>query len=143
MNTKISIIVPIYNVEKYLLRCIESVLSQDYTDFELILVDDGSPDRCPQICDEYAKRDSRIKVIHKKNGGLVSARQAGFLLAKGKYILHLDSDDWLMPHAITTLYNYAEQGDYDIVRGCNRRVYDDGSYTIERGRFYQDRGGWL
>ena len=136
-NVKISILVPVYNVEQYLPRCIESVLAQDFQDWEMILVDDGSPDKCPQICDEYSQKDLRIKVLHKKNGGLVSARQAGFLLAKGKYILHLDSDDWLMPHAITTLYNYAEQGDYDIVRGCNRRVYDDGSYTIERGRFYK------
>mgnify|MGYP002711065744 FL=1 len=136
-NSIISILIPVYNVERYLPRCIESVLSQDFQDWEMILVDDGSPDKCPQICDEYSQKDLRIKVLHKKNGGLVSARQAGYLLAKGKYILHLDSDDWLMPHAIATLYNYAEQGDYDIVRGCNRRVYDDGSFTIERGRFYK------
>ena len=137
MTVKISVIVPIYNVESYLMRCIDSVLSQDFNDYELILVDDGSPDKCPQICDEYAGKDNRIKVIHKKNGGLVSARQAGFAVSQGKYILHVDSDDWLMPHAISTLYKYAAQGDYDIVRGCNRRVYDDGSFTIERGRFYK------
>ena len=87
-NVKISILVPVYNVEQYLPRCIESVLSQDFQDWEMILVDDGSPDKCPQICDEYSQKDLRIKVLHKKNGGLVSARQAGFLLAKGKYILH-------------------------------------------------------
>lgn len=136
-NPKVSILVPIYNVEKYLKRCIDSVLSQDFTDYELILVDDGSPDKCPQICDEYAKKDSRIRVVHKENGGLVSARLAGLAVSKGKYILHVDSDDWLMPHAISTLYDYAKQGDYDIVRGCNRRVYDDGSFTIERGYFYK------
>lgn len=137
MNTEISILVPVYNVEQYLPRCIDSVLSQDFKDYELILVDDGSPDLCPQICDEYAAKDSRIKVIHKKNGGVVSARQAGFVVSQGKYILHVDSDDWLMPHTISTLYKYAEQGGYDIVRGCNRRVHDGGSFTIERGRFYK------
>lgn len=136
MKVDVSVIVPMYMVESYLPRCIDSVLSQDFMDYELILVDDGSPDECPRICDEYAKQDARIKVIHKKNGGSVSARQAGFAVSKGKYILLVDSDDWLMPHAISTLYKYAEQGSYDIVRGCNRRVYDDGSFTIERGHFY-------
>ncbi len=136
-NVIISILVPVYNVEQYLPRCIESVLSQDFQDWEMILVDDGSSDKSPQICDEFAEKDSRIKVIHKQNGGLVEARQAGLDAAKGEYLMFLDSDDWLMPHAITTLYNYAELGDYDIVRGCNRRVYDDGSFTIERGRFYK------
>lgn len=136
-NVIISILVPVYNVEQYLPRCIESVLSQDFQDWEMILVDDGSSDKSPQICDEFAEKDSRIKVIHKQNGGQVEARQAGLDAAKGEYLMFLDSDDWLMPHAITTLYNYAELGDYDIVRGCNRRVYDDGSFTIERGRFYK------
>ncbi len=136
MKVKVSVIVPIYKVESHLPRCIDSVLSQDFNDYELILVDDGSPDRCPQICDEYAKKDNRIKVIHKQNGGLVSARQVGFVVSKGKYIFHVDSDDWLMPHAISTLYKNAEIGDYDIVRGCNRRVYDDGNFTIECGHFY-------
>ena len=93
-NPKVSILVPIYNVEKYLPRCIESVLSQDFRDYELILVDDGSPDQCPQICDEYAKKDSRIKVVHKQNGGLVSARLAGFMEARGEYLVFLDSDDY-------------------------------------------------
>ena len=88
-----SVIVPIYNIEKYIRRCIDSVLLQSFTDFELILVDDGSPDRCGAICDEYAKKDERIKVIHKENGGLVSARQAGIKVASGDYIFHLDGDD--------------------------------------------------
>lgn len=88
-----SVIVPIYKVEKYIKRCIDSVLMQSYTDFELILVDDGSPDQCPAICDKYAESDSRIKVIHKENGGLVSARQAGIRIAAGEYIFNLDGDD--------------------------------------------------
>ena len=90
-----SIIVPIYKVEKYLPQCIESILAQTYKHFELILVDDGSPDNCPQICDEYAKKDSRIKVVHKTNGGVVSARKAGVSESKGEYVTFVDGDDWV------------------------------------------------
>ncbi|MBR5110739.1 MAG: glycosyltransferase [Clostridia bacterium] len=90
----LSVIVPVYNVEKYLHRCVDSILKQTYPDFELILVDDGSPDQCPQICDEYARKDPRVKVIHKPNGGLVSARNAGILASRGDYICYVDSDDW-------------------------------------------------
>ena len=89
-----SVIVPVYKVEKYLRKCVDSILEQDFTDFELILVDDGSPDNCPQICDEYEKADSRVKVVHKENGGLSSARNEGLACAKGEYIVYLDSDDF-------------------------------------------------
>ena len=92
---KVSAIVPVYNVEKYIYRCVDSILNQTFSDFELILVDDGSPDNCPQICDEYAKKDSRIKVIHKENGGLSSARNAGLDIASGEWISFIDSDDWI------------------------------------------------
>lgn len=91
---KFSVIIPIYKVEQYLRQCVDSVLAQTYTDVEIILVDDGSPDSCPAICDEYAKKDSRIKVIHKPNGGLSDARNAGLDMAQGEYVLFLDSDDW-------------------------------------------------
>lgn len=132
---KVSILVPIYNVEKYLPRCIESVLSQDFRDYELILVDDGSPDQCPQICDEYAKKDSRIKVVHKKNGGLVSARLAGFMEARGEYLMFLDSDDYLYPYAISCLYNKIIEG-YDIVRGRHNKVsMTDELYGLEHFEF--------
>lgn len=139
-NPKVSILVPIYNVEKYLRRCIESVLSQDFKDYELILVDDGSPDRCPQICDEYAKKDSRIKVVHKQNGGLVSARLAGFKEAIGEYVMHVDSDDYLLPGAVSTLYNTAKEGDYDVVKSRPLRENSKGkrwqeSYRINDGKF--------
>lgn len=90
-----SVIVPIYGVEKYLPQCINSILNQSFEDFELILVDDGSKDSCPEICDDFAKKDTRIQVIHKKNGGLVSARQAGVEVAKGKYVACVDGDDWI------------------------------------------------
>ena len=104
MNELISIIVPVYKVEKYLNRCIDSILNQTYTNFECILVDDGSPDNCPTICDEYAKIDSRIKVIHKSNGGLSSARNAGLDICQGEYICFIDSDDWVSPLYLEKLY---------------------------------------
>ena len=94
-NYLVSIILPIYNVEKYLDRCIQSILNQSYENLEIILVDDGSPDRSSEICDEYRKSDQRIKVVHKENGGLSDARNAGLILAKGKYIIFLDSDDYV------------------------------------------------
>ncbi len=100
-----SIIVPIYKIEQYLGQCIDSVLAQTFEDFELILVDDGSPDRCPIICDEYAQKDRRITVIHKANGGLVEARKTGVDAAIGKYIICLDGDDWLEP---TYLLDFAD-----------------------------------
>lgn len=134
-NPKVSILVPIYNVEKYLPRCIESVLSQDFKAYELILVDDGSPDQCPQICDEYAKKDSRIKVVHKQNGGLVSARLAGFMEARGEYLVFLDSDDYLYPYAISCLYTKIIEG-YDIVKGRHNKVsMTDELYGVEHFEF--------
>lgn len=95
MNSLISVIVPIYNVEEYLSRCIESIINQTYKNLEIILVDDGSQDNCPKICDDYASRDNRIKVIHKKNGGLSEARNVGMKVATGEYISFVDSDDWI------------------------------------------------
>ena len=112
----ISIIIPIYKVEKYLKRCVESVRKQTLTDLEIILVDDGSPDDCPGICDEYLKEDSRIKVIHKQNGGLASARNAGMNIATGNYLFFLDSDDWLEPDGMQRLYETAEKYQVDFVR---------------------------
>ena len=134
---KISVLVPVYNVEPYLQRCIDSVLNQDFTDWELILVDDGSPDRCPEICDRNAaEHPDQIKVVHKENGGLVSARLAGFRKAQGEYLIFLDSDDYLYPHAISVLYNKIAEG-YDIVKGRNNRVsQDDCMYGVEKTKFY-------
>ena len=101
---RISIIVPVYRVERYLNKCIESILNQTLTDFELILVDDGSPDKCPEFCDRYANRDSRIKVIHKPNGGLSDARNTGIREARGEYIGFVDGDDYIMPEMYQRLY---------------------------------------
>lgn len=97
MKDLISVIIPIYNVEKYLNKCIDSIINQTYKNLEIILVDDGSPDNCPQICDEYAKKDSRIKVIHKKNGGVSSARNVGLINSTGNYIGFIDPDDYIEP----------------------------------------------
>lgn len=105
---KISIIVPVYKAEKTLVQCVDSILGQSFADFELILVDDGSPDNSPEFCDEYAKKDSRIKVIHKENGGVSSARNAGIEKAQGEYICFVDSDDYVLKNHISSLLNTIE-----------------------------------
>ena len=111
-----SVIIPVYKVEAYLRQCVDSVLAQTFTDFEIILVDDGSPDRCPMMCDEYAEVDKRITVIHKKNGGLSSARNAGMRVAAGKYVVFLDSDDyWSSMTALDNIYTLANSCDFDII----------------------------
>ncbi|MBO5850765.1 MAG: glycosyltransferase [Clostridia bacterium] len=117
MNDLVSIIVPIYNVQKYLPHCIESVLNQTYKNFELILVDDGSPDRSGDICDYYAKKDSRIVVVHKENGGASTARNAGLYVAKGKYVNFIDGDDWISKDAIETFVKIIEKESVDLVVG--------------------------
>lgn len=118
-EVQISIIVPVYKVEQYLDRCIKSILNQTFTNLELILVDDGSPDRCPEICDEWERKDSRIKVIHKQNGGAGAARNAGLQIASGKYIGFVDSDDWIEANMYQELHQLATKYDADMVI-CNR-----------------------
>ena len=108
-NPLISIIVPIYNVEQYLNKCVDSIINQIYTNIEIILVDDGSPDRCGEICDEYSKQDNRIKVIHKKNGGLSDARNVAIDIAKGEFLTFIDSDDTVSMDYIETLYRLVEK----------------------------------
>ncbi|HEY8803664.1 MAG TPA: glycosyltransferase, partial [Clostridium sp.] len=103
-NPLISIIVPIYKVEVYIRNCVDSILNQTYKNLEIILVDDGSPDNCGNICEEYSSKDKRIKVIHKKNGGLSSARNAGLDIASGEYIGFIDSDDWIEGDMYESLY---------------------------------------
>ena len=111
----VSIIIPIYNVEKYLNGCIESVVKQTYTNLEIILIDDGSPDNCPQICDEWAKKDQRIKVIHKENGGQGIARNTGIENATGEFVCFLDSDDYLDLTTIEKAYALAKKECAEIV----------------------------
>lgn len=112
---KISIIVPVYKAEPYLHRCVDSILAQTFTEWELILVDDGSPDQSGKICDEYAKKDQRVKVIHKVNGGVSSARQKGLDEARGEYTIHADPDDWAEPNMLEELYNEASKKEADMV----------------------------
>lgn len=116
MQPKITIIVPVYKVEKYIHRCVNSVLAQTYLNWELILIDDGSPDKCPTICDNFAECDKRIKVIHKANGGLSSARNAGLEHLSGDYVTFLDSDDYIHPNTFQDVCQLAEKENADIVQ---------------------------
>ena len=130
MNEKISVIVPIYKVEPYLRKCLDSICTQTYENLEIILVDDGSPDGCGAICDEYAARDGRVKVIHKPNGGLSDARNAGLEIMTGTYVTFVDSDDWLTEDAVSSLYDLAIQTGAELVIGSCDRVFDDSSNTV-------------
>ena len=128
-NPEISIIMPVYNSEKYLGKCIDSVLSQTFSDFELLLVDDGSSDHSPRLCDDYAQKDIRVKVIHKDNGGVSSARNMGLSAVRGGYLCFFDSDDTLEPNALQLMYEIISNGNYDLViAGYNR--YDEDSTKI-------------
>lgn len=118
----ISIIVPVYNVEKYLPKCIESILGQSYSNFELILVDDGSKDKSGSICDEYAKIDNRIKVYHKQNGGVSSARNLGLDNAHGEWITFVDSDDIVEPYYLSSMVLYTENFDFSIIQFSLKRI---------------------
>lgn len=129
-NKKISIIVPAYKVEEYLDRCIESIVNQTYENLEIILVDDGSPDNCPAICDSWAQKDSRVKVIHKENGGVSSARNAALDIASGDYIGFVDSDDWIEPDMYEILMKNAEEYDAEISRCAGFFDYDDRSESF-------------
>ena len=128
-----SIIVPIYHVEAYLPRCIDSILSQTYPDFELILVDDGSPDNCPQLCDAYAEKDPRIHVIHKKRGGLVNTRNTGLCVAKGEYICWVDGDDWVSPDWLSSIHDTLDHASYrpDLVAFDAYNIYPWGKEAVK------------
>ena len=122
---EISVIVPIYQVEPYLRRCVDSILRQTFQDLEILLVDDGSPDGCGAICDAYAREDSRVRVLHKENGGLSSARNAGIDAARGEWLAFADSDDWLDPDMLEILHTAALKYGAQIAECSFRRVYSD------------------
>lgn len=128
VNPKISVVVPVYNVEKYFDNCVESLVNQTYSDLEIILVDDGSSDGCPQMCDEWAGKDTRIKVIHKTNGGLSDARNVGMKIATGKYISFIDSDDYIALDFFETLLPVMETENSDIVECSVVKFYEDGRF---------------
>lgn len=124
MKDLVSVIVPIYNVESYLCKCIDSIINQTYKNLEIILVDDGSPDNCGKICDRYAASDERIRVIHQENGGLSAARNAGLKIMTGKYLMFVDSDDWLQNDCIEILYEIQKRCMADLVIGGVRKIED-------------------
>ena len=128
----ISVIVPVYQVEKYLRKCVDSILNQTYTDFELLLVDDGSPDGCPRICDDYAALDSRVRVIHKPNGGLISARNEGIRAARGSYICILDGDDWASENMLQFIHDTVARSSEppDMVLFAAQSIYPDHTEEI-------------
>lgn len=128
-NPLVSVIVPIYKVENYLRECVDSIISQSYSNLEIILVDDGSPDRCPEICDEYALKDSRIKVIHKPNGGLSDARNAGIEVAKGEYLSFVDSDDVIHSQMIEVLMKSILEDNADVSCCDFFSFYDTGELS--------------
>ncbi|MEH7076819.1 glycosyltransferase family 2 protein [Neobacillus drentensis] len=115
MLPKVSVVIPVYNVESYLQRCVDSILNQTFQDFEIILINDGSKDNSGQICDEYAQKDKRIKVIHKKNARVSAARNDGIKIAKGKYLSFIDSDDWIEPEMYQVMVNKAEELNLDVI----------------------------
>lgn len=125
----ISVIVPVYGVEAYLDACVQSIVDQTYQNLEIILVDDGSPDRCPAMCDAWAAKDSRIRVIHKENGGLSSARNAGMAAANGAYLGFVDSDDRIAPEMYQTLYSLLQQNLADIAQ-CGVLEYSDATPPV-------------
>jgi glycosyltransferase involved in cell wall biosynthesis len=129
---EISVIVAVYNTEKYLKQCVDSILSQTYKNFELILVNDGSTDSSVKICDHYAKKDERIKVLHQKNSGQTVARQAGFLKSSGKYCLVFDSDDWLEPTALEQMHKAITENNADMVMFDGYFNYDERSITVRQ-----------
>lgn len=128
---KVSVIVPVYRVEEYLDQCVASVCAQTFTDWELILVDDGSPDRCGAMCDEWAARDGRIRVIHRENGGLSAARNSGVSVAEGTFVFYLDSDDYLEPDALERLLQAQQAEEADMVVGGYCYTYADREETAE------------
>ena len=138
MDELVSVVLPIYNVEKYLAFCIDSVIEQTYQNIEIILVDDGSTDTCPQICDQYKEKDNRIKVIHKKNGGLSDARNEGLKNAKGKYICFIDSDDFIAPNYITTLYRLIKKYQTDIAV-CNFKRVQDSNFPAKQDEKIEEK----
>ncbi|NHM29266.1 glycosyltransferase family 2 protein [Neobacillus terrae] len=142
MLPKISVVIPVYNVESYLHRCVDSILNQTFQDFEIILINDDSKDNSGQICDEYAQKDKRIKVIHKKNARVSAARNDGIKTAKGKYLSFIDSDDWIEPEMYQEMINKAEQLNLDFIM-CDykkKSIYyeDKRTQPIRAGYYSKD-----
>ena len=140
-STLITIIVPVYNIEKYLGYCVDSILSQSYPYFELLLIDDGSKDKSPAICDEYAAKDQRVKVIHKENGGVSAARNSGLDIATGDYICFVDSDDYVHSEMLQTLVEVAQREKCDFVTALEENVYKIELYRTQESQSKSERQG--
>ena len=138
----VSIIVPVYKVEKFLQKCLDSIINQTYQNLDIVLVDDGSPDKCGIICDEYAAHDSRIRVFHKSNGGVSSARNMGLQGASGEFVCFVDADDWLEPNAIKLLVSQQRITDADVVWGNMVMYTNNGRFRIEEPR-YNNKHEWI
>jgi glycosyltransferase involved in cell wall biosynthesis len=133
MPTLVSVIVPVYRVEEYLSRCVDSLLAQTLDNIEILLIDDGSPDRCGEICDEYVRQHpGKIRVLHKENGGLSDARNAGLKMAQGKYALFVDSDDFILPDSCGRLFAAAEKDQADVVASNAAAVSENGEQPLRR-----------
>ena len=139
MNRTVSIIVPIYKVEKYLDKCVKSIVGQTYRDLEIILVDDGSADRCPDICDLWAERDNRVRVIHRENGGVGEARNTGMNASSGEYLMFVDPDDYLPENAVELLMARLLADGSDMALGRVTRIFDDGRCDGRPWEFFRDR----
>lgn len=140
MKETISVIIPVYNVDKYLSECLDSVINQSYKDLQIIVVDDGSTDSCGRICDEYALKDSRITVVHQDNQGAGAAKNTGLRLAKGEYLAFVDSDDYLEPDAFEYMFKLLIQKNADIVQCSYRDLYVDNS--VDKIKNSSDIGGY-
>ena len=128
----VSVIVPVYNVEKYLRQCLNSIVNQTYQNLEIILIDDGSPDDSGMICDEYAAKDERIRVFHQKNAGLSAARNSGLNTMSGEYVIFVDSDDWIVPHAVERMLTVFNSTDADLLIYNFKMVYEEGNTNPHR-----------
>lgn len=139
MNSpSISVIIPVYNQEKYVGKCIRSVLGQSFLDFEIIIVNDGSTDKSLSICQKYAKKDARISIVNKENEGIAQARKDGFLKSKGDYICFLDSDDYLAKEALATLIKIATENTVELIIGKYDRVWDNWKFVNKKSMSYYD-----
>lgn len=142
-NIEISVIIAVYNVEDYIKRCLESIVNQTYNNMQIIIVDDGSTDKSSEICDEYALIDQRIEVIHKENGGLISARKEGLKLATGDYVINIDSDDWIEKEAFEIITNKIEKFSPDILVFGYKKEFDgfieEYNVGLEEGFYKEDK----
>lgn len=131
-NSKVSVIVPVYKAEKYLAKCVNSILNQTYSNIEVLLVDDGSPDKSIIICEDFAQKDSRVKVFHEKNSGVSTARNLALNHVSGKWIMFVDSDDWLETDCISCCINITERNNLDLLQFASKRVDDDGQILVNK-----------